>query len=772
MKTIDKKWVEEHTDIHGVVVIPEGIECIETKVFENNEKVKKIIMPNSVTNIQKEAFVECSNLEEIKISNNVITIGEDAFYGCKNISIIKLPKTLEFLGDGAFAKCEQLANVIIESGAKIKELNEYVFAECTSLKNINIPDSIEAIKEGSFMGCTNLEEVSIPNSVEEIGSNTFSYCTKLKNVKFESECQLKKIDEKAFYLCKELQKIKLPSGLKTIEESAFAGCYNLFSVDFGEEIETIGMDAFNGCKSLKTITLPDSLKKISEASFIDCSNLTRVNGGNNVEELLSGAFKNTNIDTFKIPSQVKNIVYQTVGNCTNLKELYLGENTEALYPLALEGCTNLKKISLNDKLSYFAETALEGVDNLEEVEINGTSRINYGSFKGKTSIRKITIDGNEYLLSENEELFSIQKNGLKAAIVVTDKDGLKRTKCINLEKNIEKKVNGNVYLANDGTPIRSINNTSEMSIEQLERLKQFGEQKIYIYGSARDLKPKEHDAGIEYDLYSIDELIEIKKIIQEIKQKITIPSKEDKHREKKIYSQLVRTLSEYIKYDHFEAINNKKDEEKNNYKEKYEKIEGEKWEVYWEENKGRDIEKTTLESGNLKGLLSGKAVCRGNAEIIRNITAECGIEAIGIMGNSHMWNQVKLDGVWYDDDFTNYQSYLARGDLEKSVKRFLCGEIEGKSEFSNIKMYSRTYNRPKSVGKSYSLADKKFLLNYGVKEKIINENELMKNHSKVGLKEVEEITKNVRLTEMVSVANNLEEKVKYKEISDNENKII
>ena len=94
MKTIDKKWVEEHTDIHGVVVIPEGIECIETKAFENNEKVKKIIMPNSVTNIQKEAFVECSNLEEIKISNNVITIGEDAFYGCKNISIIKLPKTL------------------------------------------------------------------------------------------------------------------------------------------------------------------------------------------------------------------------------------------------------------------------------------------------------------------------------------------------------------------------------------------------------------------------------------------------------------------------------------------------------------------------------------------------------------------------------------------------------------------------------------------------------------------------------------------------------
>ena len=69
--------------------------------------------------------------------------------------------------------------------------------------------------------------------------------------------------------------------------------------------------------------------------------------------------------------------------------------------------------------------------------------------------------------------------------------------------------------------------------------------------------------------------------------------------------------------------------------------------------------------------------------------------------------------MWYDDDFTNYQNYLSQGNLDKSSKRFLCGQIDGKSEFSKLKMYSRTLNQAQDVGKSYSVADKKFLLNYG-----------------------------------------------------------
>ena len=215
-------------------------------------------------------------------------------------------------------------------------------------------------------------------------------------------------------------------------------------------------------------------------------------------------------------------------------------------------------------------------------------------------------------------------------------------------------------------------------------------------------------------MYNIDDLIQIKTMIEKLKQGITVPPKDDKHRQKKIYSQLVRKLSEIMEYDFFEEyLNSSSEAEEEAIKIKYEKITQGKWEEYWEQNKGRDREKTMLEDGNLLGLINGRAVCRGNVEIIRNLAAEFGIEILGIIGKKHIWNQVKLDGMWYDDDFTSYQSYLAQGNLDKSSKRFLCGKVDGESEFSKLKTYSRTLNRPQEVGRSYSVADKKFLLNYG-----------------------------------------------------------
>ena len=76
-----------------------------------------------------------------------------------------------------------------------------------------------------------------------------------------------------------------------------------------------------------------------------------------------------------------------------------------------------------------------------------------------------------------------------------------------------------------------------------------------------------------------------------------------------------------------------------------------------------------------------------------------------------MWNQVQLDGVWYDDDFTYYQTALANGDLDKAKNVFLMGEVNGISitEYNKYKPYVKT----NSVGKNLTKADREFLLNYG-----------------------------------------------------------
>lgn len=220
-------------------------------------------------------------------------------------------------------------------------------------------------------------------------------------------------------------------------------------------------------------------------------------------------------------------------DCANLEELYIGKNTEELSTMALRGCSNLKKLVINGNISYFPETTLEGCDHIEEVELNGTSHINYGSFQGKDSIRKIAINGRKILLDESEKLFSLQQHSSKVAIVVKDKDGLLRTRCINTEKEKETKQNVNIYLANDGSVVRACNSIADISLEQLKILQSRGEKSLYLFGAIRDLKPEEAKKGIEYDLYNIDDLIQVKQFVEDMKKEITIPPKEDKHREKK-----------------------------------------------------------------------------------------------------------------------------------------------------------------------------------------------------------------------------------------------
>lgn len=65
------------------------------------------------------------------------------------------------------------------------------------------------------------------------------------------------------------------------------------------------------------------------------------------------------------------------------------------------------------------------------------------------------------------------------------------------------------------------------------------------------------------------------------------------------------------------------------------------------------IERNKYAGRNLtNGLIKGKCVCTGYAEILYNCLQAVGIEACKICGEKHVWNKVKLDGVWYNVDLT------------------------------------------------------------------------------------------------------------------------
>ena len=173
------------------------------------------------------------------------------------------------------------------------------------------------------------------------------------------------------------------------------------------------------------------------------------------------------------------------------------------------------------------------------------------------------------------------------------------------------------------------NNTSEISIDELIEYKsQNPNQKITIQNPNK--------SSDKLDSYSLDDMIKIKKKIAEIVS--GLPKEIDEpDKEKKIFTYLYTRLAHLIEYDEFASS------------------------TVGLGGYGRDMSETrrTHASNLIGGLLNGKSMCGGFSEILRNVLSEVGIDSIYINGEgkdklgNHAWNQVKLDGKWYNVDLTN-----------------------------------------------------------------------------------------------------------------------
>lgn len=102
------------------------------------------------------------------------------------------------------------------------------FQECSTLRTVEIPNSVTKIGDYAFKGCTSIRSIKIPNAVTTIGKWAFERCTMLKS-------------------------IEIPNSVTTIGDFAFEGCTTLNNVKISESVMSIGKGAFRYCSALVTI---------------------------------------------------------------------------------------------------------------------------------------------------------------------------------------------------------------------------------------------------------------------------------------------------------------------------------------------------------------------------------------------------------------------------------------------------------------------------------------------------------------------------------------
>ena len=350
-------------------------------VFSDCTALTSIKIPASVKTIEEAAFKGCSSLATVTFEkgSQLKTIGGDsyssgAFSDCTALTSIEIPASVETIEAAAFRGCSKLATVTFEKASQLKTIST-AFSSCPII-SIEIPASVETIEAAAFKGCsslatvtfekgsqlktisgdystgstsnysgvfsdcTALKSIEIPASVETIEAAAFKGCSSLTTVTFEKESQLKIIGGGygysysgtfyyygAFSDCTALKSIEIPASVETIEVVAFKGCSSLITVTFekGSQLKIIGggfrsgsyHGAFCQLKNLMTVDMSacTQVKTIDEYAFYDDSELRLFKIGTETPPTCgSSAFVGINpYSVLKVPSGCADTYRTTYG---------------------------------------------------------------------------------------------------------------------------------------------------------------------------------------------------------------------------------------------------------------------------------------------------------------------------------------------------------------------------------------------------------------------------------------------------------------------------
>lgn len=122
-------------------------------------------IPQDVRSIGYGAFSDCTYLESVLLPQGLEAIDSNAFDGCESLKNIQVPARVENIGDGAFSGCLSLEEAIVDGGANI--LPAYVFKNAAALIRVNLSDKVTDIGEQAFYGCQSLAEIVFGGTTAE-----------------------------------------------------------------------------------------------------------------------------------------------------------------------------------------------------------------------------------------------------------------------------------------------------------------------------------------------------------------------------------------------------------------------------------------------------------------------------------------------------------------------------------------------------------------------------------------------------------------------------
>jgi len=268
--------------------IPASVTKIESDAFRYCTSLLNVTCAkgSKLKSIGDSAFYKCQNLVSVTFDkdNKLEYIGSLAFYNCKSLESISISDTVTEIGFRAFTTCEGINSFYVgDNNTSYKSIdgNLYTKDGTTLLKYavgksneiFVIPPEVEKIEYAAFENCKSLVSITCAEGsrLNKLEGAVFAGCSSITKIELPDSVTI--IGENAFGGCSSLVNIRIPSGVMSIQKGTFASCYGLKNIEIPVDVTNIGENAFSNCTSLTSIVIPNKVTDISAGAFLSCPSL-------------------------------------------------------------------------------------------------------------------------------------------------------------------------------------------------------------------------------------------------------------------------------------------------------------------------------------------------------------------------------------------------------------------------------------------------------------------------------------------------------------------
>lgn len=173
---------------NGLITVSDDI---ITKV-NTNINGYELIMNDNITTIGAYAFDDCYGLKKVTFCDGLTTIGNYAFQNCDGLISLYFPGSTTNLGTKCFYLCSKISYINVAAGNTsytsydgvmyTKNMTAVYLCPNGRTTGVTVPEGVTTILASSFSTCRNIPFINLPSTLEVIEQKEFKNCTSLKEL--------------------------------------------------------------------------------------------------------------------------------------------------------------------------------------------------------------------------------------------------------------------------------------------------------------------------------------------------------------------------------------------------------------------------------------------------------------------------------------------------------------------------------------------------------------------------------------------------------------